>query len=1165
MSGAVYPLHGAQLAAVEPRDTVWLSASAGTGKTQVLSARVLRLLLEPGVEPSQLLCLTFTKAGAAEMAVRVNAVLARWVRMEDGRLGRELGDLGAPVDPDTRERARTLFAKVLDCPGGGLRIDTIHAFAQWLLATFPEEAGLVPGMRAMEDRDRVLLARETFAALVAEAEAINDRTLLDPVEMLSTRLGPDGVMSWLLRCAEHRAAWFGAGGWSGPLRPRVFALLGLDEDTTSETIADGCTDARFAIEALEACADAGRSWGTKTGLAIAGAVGTWRGLDKTDRLEGLDTLHAALFTQAGTPRSLSSLEKHDPAYGDHAAAVQDAIEAVRDPLRALALAEWLTPALALGRAFTQRWEESKLREGLVDFDDLIRRAADLLTAKPGADWIRYKLDRRFDHVLIDEAQDTNAAQWQIVDALTDDFFAGLGQKDERTRTLFVVGDYKQAIFRFQGTSPENFEAAKQRVRAAIGGARDNAAGLRASMRLPELRDLDLERSFRTAQPVLDLVDDAIRAIGPQAFGLDAAPPRHIGEDRPGYIALWPPVGGADEAGDAAESADDDAGDDSWLSRPDRLLAERIARQTASWMEHGFPLVKGGQRRAGPGDVMVLVRKRKDLAGLIVARLHAAGVPVAGVDRLRLGAPLAVQDLMAALRFAVQPLDDLNLAGLLVSPLFAWSQGELLEHGWRPDRVRLWDHLRDSNAPLVREAVARLEGLLSRSDFHPPEDLLHWLLVGPWDGRRRLAARLGSEANDPIDELLNAAFAYSAGHPISLQGFIRWFDAGDADLKREQGESAGQVRVMTVHGSKGLQAPIVILADATGNPAASRAGGAVMREPVRAGLAEHDQHRPEIPVPPMPGQEKPRALLEAEAAAAAEELKEHWRLLYVAMTRAEEALFIGGALGAREKEPAGDSWYSRLAELFAGEALDDAVWGTRHERGALAALPPRAANEEADFGGDALPDWALQPIGPEPRPPRPLTPSRTGVDDAPEPPSRAGADPLAARRGTLLHRLLERSPELPAEERADAAMRWLEREAQEFSADDRAAMAAEALAVLADPAFADVFAPDTLAEVPLAATVGGQVIAGIADRLLVEPQRVIVVDFKTTRRPPADVSAVPVASLRQMAAYAAALRAIFPGRAIEAALLYTHAPRLIALPEELLAAHKPSLAASTQSF
>lgn len=1143
----VFPLQDNQALAVDPADSVWLSASAGTGKTQVLSARVLRLLLRPGVRPENILCLTFTKAGAAEMAERVNAVLAGWVRKKPEDLAADLIAIGEDPTPERQSRARTLFASVLDCPGGGLRIDTIHAFAQWLLGAFPEEAGVVPGTKPMEDRDRELLAHRVLADLLVEWEDRNEREPIEALEQLSLRMGADKARAWLMRCAEAREMWLGAGGWQEPLRNRVEQLLGLEAGAGPETIASLCDDSVFDCAALRRCLEVNRAWGTASAGKCIEAVEAWLAADPAGRVDACDGLRAALFTQKGEPKWLKSLEKLDMNYAGMAERVRASLEVIRERAALLALVDLLAPALTIGRRFALAWDEAKQREGLVDFDDLIRRAAGLLTEPGLGAWIRYKLDRQFDHILVDEAQDTNAAQWSIIGALTDDFFTGEGQRDGKLRTIFVVGDYKQAIFRFQGTSPENFAIAKQRFAEAMAERAENAGKLRPPIEARPLQDLGLGRSYRTSQPVLEFVDRAIAAIGPTNFGLDRAPEPHIGFERPGLVTLWQPVNAR------PDDEEDPEGPEAWLSEPERRMANRIAEQVKAWLHNGFPLVKGQPRNAGPGDIMVLVRKRKELAGLIVARLHAAGVPVAGVDRLRLGAPLAVKDLTAALRFAAQPLDDLSLANLLVSPLVGWSQEQLLEHGWREKGVPLWDHLRRSRHADVAALRTQLDPLLARADFEPPQALLHWLLVGPWDGRRKLVARLGREANDPIDELLNAALAYSASNTPSLQGFIRWFDAGEGELKREPGAAGNLVRVMTVHGSKGLQAPIVILADAAGNPDAS---------PVR-GLTVKDGSR-DVPIPDLAKSETVGPVAEAEAKAAREERQEHWRLLYVAMTRAEEALFIGGALGKRETEPAADSWYARLAPLMPGEPIADPIWGERREWGELA--EPVPVREQAELPiPPALPEWATRPIGPEPRPPRPLAPSAAGEELDADPPFPPGQDGGAARRGVLIHRLLERLPDVLVAEREERGRAWLARSGHDLSETEREDMLVRALAVIAEPRWAELFTPAALAEVPLAATVGGQVVAGIADRLLVEPDRVLVADFKTARRPPTSLEEVPVSTLRQMAAYAAALSAIYPGRTIEAAVLYTQTPQLIAIPAELLEVHKPVLAASQESF
>ena len=1156
--GAVFPLAGNQRGAVEPGDNVWLSASAGTGKTQVLSARVLRLLLRKDVDPSQILCLTFTKAGAAEMANRINAVLARWVRLKPELLAEELDHLGADIDPDTQARARTLFASVLDCPGGGLRIDTIHAFSQWLLANFPSEADLPPGARPMEDRERVLLARDVLADMLSDAEQRGDNAILDAVSLITTRKDPDALRNWLMRCASRAEMWEGTGSWQSPMRGRVHTLLGIPVDADTQWAADMLHPHTFPDQHLVAMLPHMREWNTKGGKATAEFIPQWLALDPQLRADFVAGFYDTILTKKGEPRAMSVPAKTEPRIPEWQAEIAQALGYYQERLALIELAGLLTPALELGRAFYIRWDEAKRREGLLDFDDLIRKAAELLKGSLSADWIRYKLDRRFDHILIDEAQDTNRAQWDIVDALIDDFFSGEGAAGGKLRTIFTVGDYKQAIFGFQGTSPENFAKARDKVFKRISDARENAPGLRDRRLVPTWRPLDLGQSFRTSDAVLQFVNRAIEGLGHEAFGLDSPPEPHVGAERPGLVTLWNPV--------TAPSAEElEEGDDArdWLPPHETMLADRIAQQVYGWV-HGdelFVLAKGEKpRRAEAGDIMVLVRKRGQLAAQIVAQLHAKGVAVAGVDRLRLGAPLAVKDLMAALRFAAQPLDDLSLANLLGSPLIGWSQDDLLEYVPRGRKVRLWEHLRQHPDPIVQATCERLKPLLARADFETPQALLAWLLTGPWQGRAKLVARLGREANDPIDELVNAAFAYESAHTPSLVGFIEWFDAGEGELKRDADNAGGQVRVMTVHGSKGLQAPIVILADATGRPGDT--GSLELEDAPLGQIADRM-----VPLPPLSKAEKVGPVGEAEETAKIAAMQEHWRLLYVAMTRAEEALFVGGSLGRRDaaKGPHEDSWYARLAPLFEGDGLDDPLWAARREWGYRA--EPLVGEDRAGTSPSLPlpPAWATTPIGPEPRPPRPLAPSAAGEEQGADPPLTPELAKTAARRGVLIHRLLERLPDIEPIMREAKGADWLARQGDDLDPGMCAEMLSSALAVLDNPDFRDIFSADALAEVPLAATINGVVVSGTVDRLLITAQSVTVVDFKTTRRPPRNLADIPNAALKQMAAYVAALEMIYPGRAIRAALLYTHSPQMFEIPPEALAPHKQRLGEAQESY
>lgn len=1116
--------------ASNPGGHVWLSASAGTGKTQVLSARVFRLLLR-GVSPASILCLTFTKAGAAEMAERVNGRLAQWVRMDEKALRRDLTALGERPDDALVNRARTLFAAVLDAPGGGIRIQTIHGFCQSLLAAFPLEAGLVPGFRPLEGREEAVMAREALAELLVREEALGGSAVLDAIAAMSLRLGEGAAESFLAACARAPQA---LEALPSGIQPWLRRRLDLPSGDVETEIVAACGDSRFDIAALRRIVAANRAWGTATAAKAIEAIETWLAGDAATRAAGLEALRGVFHTAKGEPRKVSAkLIDADPDYAELAEALGAACADLIG-LRARAdYADGLAAALNAGREYARVYATMKRRAGAVDFNDLIAETRRLL-AMPGiGEWVRYKLDQVTEHVLIDEAQDTNWDQWEIINAIVDEFFAGEGVRGSGTRTLFTVGDYKQAIFGFQGTDPRNFALAQRRFELKMerAGGGDEVA----DAPLLPFRALSLTHSFRSAAPILEFVDAAIEALPENALGqFSDIEPHGTRVSGPGLVTLWRPDQGGME---------DEAEEEGWVDDATRALAKRIARHVKDWIAQG---------RGEAGDVMVLVRRRGELASLIVARLYAEGVPVAGVDRLRLNAPLAVQDLLAAIRFVLQPDDDLSLAGLLVSPLIGWSQDELMTAAPR-GKVSLWRHLRDTQPA---EQLAPLQAMLRRADFSTPYDFLESILSGPMDGRRKLLRRLGEEARDPIEELLSAALDFEAVATPSLQRFLDWFDRGDVEIKRDSAQRGRAVRVMTAHGSKGLQAPLVILADATADPNMNRRDQ--LEWPHEPGAAPLPLYRPRA-------EERGAIFSTLMAETEARDLEEHWRLFYVAATRAERELVIAGALGPRAQGQVPEaSWHALAGRAFDAlgmAALEDGVPERRFGGPPLPAT--KAKTDPAPAQQEALPDWLRQPAPAEARPSRPLAPSSLGADDVADPPPSA-AMRTAARHGSLIHALLERLPNVAPEARAGAAERWLMQSAGVEDTDERAVIAAAALSVVNDPHFTDLFGPDALAEAPIAAVVDGFVVAGTADRLLVRADRVQVVDFKTGRRAPLGIEEVPTYHLRQMAAYAAALAVIFPGRRIEAALLYTGAARLIEIPDDLIRLHKPDFAPAQQS-
>ncbi len=1130
------PLLDAQAAAADPEVHAWVAASAGTGKTQVLTARVLRLLLS-GARPESILCLTFTKLAAAEMHGRVMARLARWAGCEDAALIADLAAIGAQDDAETRALARRLFARVLETPAG-LAIQTIHSFAQGLIASFPVEAGITPGFQTLDDRAAALLRRRVLT------DALTDRDdpgfHADVIEVAldggETRLTQ--IMDTLPRYGEALAKLR-----AEAVEPMLRRHLGLGAGGSAEAaLADALLGLPWDRVAAMARALAEQSGVNAIRLAekLAGA------LQATNAAGKWAIIWPCFFTGKNAPRALSgiipaALDKSNPDWRPFCADVQAAMLAIQGEQERWAILAVGGRHLRVAVRLARDWRAAKHRAGVIDYDDMIAAAARLLGEPGAADWVRFKLDSRIDHILVDEAQDTNLMQWEVIRALAEEFFAGKGQR-EAFRSLFVVGDFKQSIFSFQGADPKVYADKKDDFVALCDGQ-------------PERwKELPLSVNFRSSPAILSVVDAVIDHLGTAAFNNEIVPPHEAyNKQYAGEVTLWPPL--LTVADDTEETGDEtDEQDDAPPLRTEIIMARNLATSIAGWLSPETPLMlPGSGRRAAPQDILVLVRKRSGLMNALVAALHEARVPVAGVDRLSLTEPLAVLDLIALVQFVLQPGDDLTLASLLVSPFCGLDHDRLTALAAQRTGS-LWAAVQASEDAPVVAARDWLDTVLATAGEVSPYRFLEAVLSGQSNGRQKLLARLGEEARDAIDAVLDQALACEAAGASSLQAFLVWMAAEALEVKRDPDAPLDAVRLMTVHGAKGLEAPIVIMADAC---AGMRSEGGMVP------ILFDNAHTLPLWTPPglvVPPPSVAAAREERDARAA----DEHRRLLYVALTRAREMLFIGGVSKPSERHGPfpPDSWYAMIDAAVADWELPverDPVWETRRRH---AGGTPAAAAElivQPDRSSLPVDQWWLRRAPAEARPPRPLAPSSLGPDTMAEPPPDA-ARKAAARRGTALHRLFELLPGVVAAQRSDLARQWCALNIPDLDGDE---LVATVLAVLDDPAFAPVFAANALTEAPVAAVVGETVIAGSIDRLLVTETDVFAVDFKTGARVPADAAGVPEAHLRQMAAYVAALERVFPGRTIRAGLLYTAGPRLIELSADVLAAWQMSGALQTQ--
>lgn len=1142
---ALNQLLQAQARAADPAGHAWVSASAGTGKTQVLSARVLRLLLA-GVPAANILCITFTKLAAAEMQQRVLARLAFWARASDAALAADLEALGESADEAGQVRARRLFAQLLDS-AQGLAVQTIHAFAQSLIGSFPIEAGVAPGFATLDDRAGQGLRRDVLRNAIETATAENDSEFLDDVAVLALNGGEDGLMRMLATMGRHAEAL--AALQRVALEPMLRRGFGMASDrSAADDLAAGLSafDRAGVVRLV-----AGWSASNKpTAHKHADKAAPWL-MDASD----WPTLRDVFLTQAGEPRKdgavMADMEKADPGLKSLFNTLAEAVLAIDTQQRLHRAVEMVAVQMRVGRRLARDWLAAKARAGVVDYDDMIEAARRLLAGAGAADWVRFKLDSRIDHILVDEAQDTNEAQWQIIEALSAEFFAGSGAR-EAARRMFVVGDYKQAIFSFQGSDPKVYDAKREAFDQFGSDAEAPFAFV------------GLDTNFRSVPAVLDIVDDVAAALdGDPATRLERTgalphqPHRARGAGAVVMMPLTERTSHSTEEDDADLDADLDVGDEEIGERAGQAEidhAQALAAMIARWRDPADPLILPARGRpVAAQDILVLVRKRTAFSAALVAALHSHGVPVAGVDRLKLSEPLAVADMLALVRFVLLPGDDLNLACLMVSPFLGLDHEALFALAHRR-KASLWAAMRASEAPRVVEARQWLEAVLGFADFSAPYEFFERVLSGPLGGRKRLLARLGEEARDAIDTMLDQALAFERLQAPSLQSFLAWIEAEDIEIKRDPDAPLDAVRLMTVHGAKGLQAPLVILADAA-RPPDTRGQGAL----------QMDFGGQILPVfPPSKaalGGTVTGPLGIAADTAKADALAEHLRLLYVALTRAEDMMIVTGA-APKKLEPL--SWYALVADAMDTRgilAAHDAHFGDDvriHRSGEPVAMEPAGIVPSASLS--MIGDWAQRMAPEEARPPRPLSPSALAADTLASPPAGPAAA-AAARRGAALHALFERLPELPVADRRRLGLAYAARLFPEGDAD---AMVDEVLQVLDDPAFSKVFGEGSLAEAPVVAVVGETVIAGQVDRLLVTPTVVTIVDFKTGRRVPAGLDELPQSHVAQMAGYVAALETIFPGREIVAALLYTAGPKLWIVPSEMLAANNPASAQSASA-
>jgi len=1112
-----------QIDAADPDVSAFVSANAGSGKTHVLAQRVINLLLR-GVDPAKILCITFTKAAAANMANRVFGTLADWTTLDDAALDEKIRlSTGKPATAAQRIQARRLFASALETPGG-LKVQTIHAFCTRLLHQFPFEANVAARFTVLDEAtttqtlDKLLL--EVLLEASADTESALGKALQTAIVVAADQTFKDVINDAIFE-RDAIDAWIKRAGSVEAAIAELSGKLGLGPTDTKESVeAEFFAQSHIPPAEWPALIEVLESGSANDRKHIA-ALQTARSAVGRDRIDNYLKVFCTATLEPRKNIVTSTLAKNHPDWLERLMAEQKRVCALLALERAIVARDRTSALVTIAAEVITRYGREKERRALLDYDDLIDKTIDLFSRSSAA-WVLYKLDLGIDHVLIDEAQDTSPKQWSIVRTIVSEFLPG-GARPNVKRTVFAVGDEKQSIFSFQGAKPREFDDMRRHFARQFDAPEQG------------WRDLKFRTSFRSGPSVLDSVDqvfstsDIFSSVTTDTIGI----PKHesLPDAAPGLVELWPLI--KPDGRKEMEGWDAPFDTESEVS-PRVLLARKIAAQVKRWMARGLKA----------GDVLVLVRQRGPLFEAIIRALKTADIPVAGADRLVLTEHIAVMDLMALADTLLLPNDDLAFASVLKSPLFGLNEEQLFDLAY--DRK---GSLRDSLRAKARDDLilsatnSTLDELSTAARRLTPFGFFAHVL-GAARGRQKILARLGPEANDALDEFLNLALDYETRQTPSLQGFVAWLRAARAEVRRDMEMDRDEVRVMTVHGAKGLEANTVILADTTTPPGGPRDprllafdDGALVWGTARANDVG--------------------AMADARGKAQQEARDEYRRLLYVAMTRAAERLVICGTQGVN-KIPDG-CWYqlveNALAPHCVSEPADDGDGEVlRYRKGEATPEKTEQAPEKREAPKIALPLWLATNAKPDGIALRTITPSSVEDDDAARPLQPAGSA-TALLRGSLVHRLMQSLPDIPADRRRQTAEDYLARRGTDLPAEERARLAEEVMLILEDPRFYECYGPASRAEVPIVGRleIGGKTVrvSGQIDRLAVTQTSVLIADFKTNRPAPRRIDDVPHSYVRQLALYRAVLAKLYPSHTVRAALIWTEVPDLMELSAEAM--------------
>ncbi len=1063
-----------QLKASDPNISVWTMASAGTGKTKVLIDRLMKLLVR-GANPQKILCLTFTKAAANEIKLRINQEIERWSKSDDDELQLMLKNLFG-FDPKKQflSKAKNLLPELFKSPEP-IKICTIHAFCQYVLKKFPIEAGISPTFKIIDE----LLMHQVLEKL--KKELFFEKSCKNAIKYFAQNFHETTIDEILHEIISGKFlsltdSFSDAQTYKGYLSQKIGIPMNNTEDIVQSYVLNIPIKEQISLKSENSKdAEIINSINAYLSLSLKEKIRRWRNLN-------------AIFLNTDQNKRVSILSKKTKDQNPHLAELLKEWQInFANLIKEIANNTALNASCYLyeiAESLLAKYQSFKVQNEYLDYEDLVFFTNKLLSKSIDKDWVLYKLDGGIDHILVDEAQDTSASQWHVIQNLISDFFSGQSRQDDRT--IFVVGDEKQSIYSFQGADIKALQNTKYLISSGMKNANK------------DYKNVQLTNCYRSTQVVVDFIQ---KSLNQSSANFKVPDVKSMRPTSLGRVELWPMLPQLGQKKGAFWPAPTQI-------HTHEATKVQVSRIIASYVKNLLSkkiILPSTKAAIKESDITILVQRRNAFTDLLIDSLRKEGLSVCGLDRIKLQSNLSILDVIAIAKFVLLPSDNLNCAIVLKSPLFNLKENELHEIVFGKT---IWNNLCSSTNPVHKEIFSKMQDILKLYADYSVSDFFFLLL--DCLGLRTLLLEANCKSDDQvIDEFLQVTKRFESEIGGNLYNFVDWFENNELQVKRDP-LSEGGIKIMTVHAAKGLESSVVILPNA-----------------ISLNINENRICWIEDDCVLFLPRDKSDLITSYKALEEEKSYQEYLRLMYVALSRCKDYLII--CSDSSHKEAHKSSWYSIASnaimqlgvsiksELLEQLGLKGNIWVLQSQDFEIC-----KKNEEllAPKTKESLitQKWSQG------------SPSATALSQIASPPLEE--EDSAALYGSIVHKLLEESAngELPQEIFNHPLLFRL-------SLEERTKTISRLKNLFSTDFWQGLFNDKVYTEVPFFDHKNDQSFVGRIDLLAVSEFEVRIVDYKTDAFVPKSEKDIPTKYLEQMHRYKTAISKIYPNQKISAFILW----------------------------